>query len=200
MNAITRERFAQGMTYEEFKASMTRNRERFEENERAVELTADDLRVFRSISPRLNVLVLAEDWCGDVVANLPVLGRIARESGTLELRVFLRDQHPDLMDRYLNQGNFRSIPVFAFFDPDLREVGVFIERPATVTRLREERLRRIYAEHPDYGSADDPPDALPEDVRERLRADLTRMREELRPFAERQVIQELRALVEQVHA
>src|SRR5215472_5889367 len=32
--AVTHERFAQGLTYDQFKAQMTRNQERFEENER----------------------------------------------------------------------------------------------------------------------------------------------------------------------
>lgn len=35
----------------------------------------------------LHVLVLAEDWCGDVIANLPVLGRLAAESGTFDVVV-----------------------------------------------------------------------------------------------------------------
>jgi len=116
--AITRERFAEGLTYEAFKAQMTRNRERFESNEQTVELSSDDLAFFSRLAQPLHVLVLAEDWCGDVVANLPILGRLAAESGKLDIRVFLRDQNLDLIDQYLNQGKHRSIPVFAFFDDD----------------------------------------------------------------------------------
>src|SRR5438093_4868779 len=131
--AVTRERFLQGMTYDDYKAQMTRNRERFEEHEREVELDPGAVAAVRDLSRPLNVLVLAEDWCGDVIANLPVLGRIAAESGTLNLRIFLRDQNPDLMDQYLNQGKFRSIPVFVFFDEHFRQVGLWIERPDSVT-------------------------------------------------------------------
>ncbi len=131
--AVTRERFESGMTYDEWKAGMTRNRERFEALEGRVEISPDDLAAFRRLPRPLNVLVLAEDWCGDVINNLPVLGRLAAESGKLNLRVFLRDQNPDLMDQYLNQGQYRSIPVFAFFDDEFRELGRWIERPASVT-------------------------------------------------------------------
>ena len=35
---VTRERFEQGMTYDEFKAQMTRNQERFAANERGLVL------------------------------------------------------------------------------------------------------------------------------------------------------------------
>jgi hypothetical protein len=192
--SISPERFAAGLTYDAWKAQMTRNRERFEENERGVPLTAEDLAAFRAL-PRLRVLVLAEDWCGDVVANLPILGRIASETGRLEIRVFPRDQNLDLMERYLNEGKFRSIPVFAFFDAAFRPAGVFIERPRTVTELRERKRREIYASDPAFGSPDGPVDALDEDVRRRLQEALVAMRHETKPFADREVIRELRTLL-----
>ncbi|OLC58824.1 MAG: thiol reductase thioredoxin [Chloroflexi bacterium 13_1_40CM_4_68_4] len=193
--AITRERFQQGLTYDAWKSQMTRNRERFEENERGAPLTERDLAAFRALPRPLHVLVLAEDWCGDVVANLPILGRIALESGKLELRVFLRDQNLDLIDQYLNEGKFRSIPVFAFFDDDFRELAVFIERPRSVTELRERKRREIYASDPSYGLPADPADKLPEDVRQRLQEALVGMRTETKPFADREVVRELRELV-----
>src|SRR3712207_3747437 len=147
--AVTRERFESGLTYDEWKTAMTRNRERFGQLEGGVEIAPDDLAAFRRLPAPLNVLVLAEDWCGDVINNLPVLGRLAAESRTLNLRVFPRDQHPDLMDQYLNQGKYKSIPVFAFFDDQFREVGRWIERPASVTAKREERRREIHAQNPE---------------------------------------------------
>src|ERR687886_2369580 len=136
-------------------------RERFDENERSAPLTDADLEAFRRLPAPLHVLVLAEDWCGDVIANLPILGRIANESGKLELRVFLRDQNPDLMDQYLNEGRFRSIPVFAFFDESWRQLGVFIERPRSVTELRDRKRREIYASDPAFGAPTDPADRPP---------------------------------------
>lgn len=196
--AVTRERFEQGMSYEQYKASMTRNRERLEENERQVELSPADLAAFTLLPRPLNVLVLAEDWCGDVVANLPVLGRIAAESGQLNLRVFARDANPDLMDQYLNQGVHKSIPVMAFFDDDFREIGRFIERPESVTELRARKRAEIYAR---LGVSPETPLAeLPEDMRTRVTDETARMRQETTPFANREVVRELRAIVERVRA
>src|SRR2546422_6505573 len=187
--AVTRERFEQGLTYDEWKAQMTRNRERFEQNERGLVLSHEDLAPFRALARPLRVVVLAEDWCGDVVANFPILGRIAEETGTLDLRVFLRDQSDDLMGQYLNQGQYKSIPVMAFFDEDFRQVGLFIERPASVTELREKKRAEIDAH---LGIA---PDAvmteLPEELRQRLQEEVGRMREETKPFADREVVREL---------
>lgn len=189
------DRFATGQTYDDFKGSMTRNRERFDANEARVRIAADDLAAFQRARP-LRVAALAADWCGDVIANLPVLGRLARECGTLDLRVFERDANADLMDRYLNQGKYRSIPVFVFFDEGWNEVGVFIERPDSVTELRAEKRRGVFAAHPEFGPPDAPPDQLAEDVRARLQAELQKIRDETTDWANGEVIRELRAIAE----
>ena len=196
MTTIDRARFETGLTYERYKEQMTRNRDRVEANEARVELDAADLAVFRSLNGPLHVLVLAEDWCGDVVANLPVLAVLARESGTLDIRIFLRDQNSDLMQRYLNQGKYESIPVFAFFDETFQEIGVFIERPASVTERRAEQRKRIHSEHPEYGAYGTPPDVLPEDVRARLTAEITARRDADTAWANREVVRALRKIVE----
>ena len=78
---VTRERFEQGMSYDAFKAQMTRNQERFQAIEQALVLDPADLAAFTNLPRSLDVLVLAEDWCGDVINNLPILGRLAAESG-----------------------------------------------------------------------------------------------------------------------
>ncbi|MFN2520522.1 MAG: thioredoxin family protein [Candidatus Limnocylindria bacterium] len=197
---VTAERFATGMTYDDFKAAMTRNKDRFEENERAVEISAEDRVALARLARPLKVLVLAEDWCGDVIANLPVLGRLAQETGRLDLRVFPRDANPDLMDMYLNQGKYRSIPVFAFFDDDFREIGRFTERPASVTMRRAAQRREIYASDDAFGNPDSPVDQLSPEVREKLTQRLQAGREDLAPFANREVIREILEIVERAPA
>lgn len=195
---LHRARWEQGVTYDQFKAAMTRNQERFTQNESRVALDPETVRVFKALPRRLRVLVLAEDWCGDVVANLPVLGRLTREVPTLDVRVFYRDQNLDLMERWLNQGKYQSIPVFVIFDEDFRELGHWIERPASVTERRAQERKRIFAAHPEFGSPDAPVDQLPEDVRTRLQAELQKMREDMVPFANAEVQRELRELVSKV--
>jgi selT/selW/selH-like putative selenoprotein len=177
---------------------MTRNRERFDATEAAVVFDPEDLAYFVSLPQCLHVLVLAEDWCGDVIANLPILGRLAVESGKLNLRVFLRDQNLDLIDQYLKEGQFRAIPVFVFFDADFNEIGHWIERPASVTDLQAQMRRELFATDPMLAeiAPDTPFGQLPEAVRERLMQAFTAFREEHRPFSNREVVREIRVLVE----
>jgi hypothetical protein len=193
-------RFDQGLTYDAYKEQMTRNRDRLEENEQRVDLAKEDLAAFRALPRPVKVVVLAEDWCGDVLANLPVLGRLAKESGKLDVRIFLRDQNDDIMQRYLNKGQFKSIPVFVFFDDAFRELGHWIERPASVTEIRAKRRKDIFAAHPEFGSPDAPVDQLAEDVRVRLQAELAKMRDETAKFANAEVVRELREIATRVAA
>ena len=192
--AVSPERFAQGLTYDQFKGQMTRNQTRFAENESRVQLSPADVATFKNLPQPLKVVAIAEDWCGEVIDNLPILGRLAQESGKLDLRVFLRDQNLDLIDQYLNRGQFRSIPVFVFFDQGFNELGRFTERPERVTQRRDEKRKEIYAKNPDFGSPETPVDQLPEDARARLQAALQQMRGELKPTENQDVIQDLTAI------
>jgi hypothetical protein len=197
---MTKERFAGGLTYDAYKEAMTRNRERVEDNEKKVVLDPETVRFFKALPQPINVVVLAEDWCGDVIANLPVLGVLAKSVATLDVRIFYRDQNLDLINRWLNQGKYQSIPVFAFFDQSFRELGHWIERPASVTELRARKRKEIFASDPAFGSPDAPVDQLPEDVRTRLQAELQKMREQTTDFANTEVQRELRELVAAVPA
>src|SRR5579859_1198834 len=199
MMQATREQFESGMSYDAYKAQMTRNREQVEQNEKDLELKAGDVDALKSLPKTVNVMALAEDWCGDVVANLPVLGKLAAESGgKLNVRIHLRDQEPgaQIMDQYLNKGQFKSIPTFVFLDGDFNELGVWIERPDSVTKLREEKRLAMYALHPEWGDPSQPIAELPEDIRTQVQQASAALRAEMKPFSNAEVVRELREIAE----
>jgi hypothetical protein len=50
----------------------------------------------------------------------------------MELRIFLRDENPDIMDEFLsNNGKSRAIPVFVFYTADTKYIAHFTERSAS---------------------------------------------------------------------
>lgn len=199
---VTRERLNQGMTYEQFVAGMTKNRERLQQSEQMTQIDPADLAFFRALPEPLDVLVLAEDWCGDVIANLPVLAKLAQESGKLRLHVFLRDQNDDLMSQYLKEGQFRSIPVFVVFDSNLRELGRFIERPPAFSDLRTQRRQELSAAHPEMGDPATPVDSLSDEQRQARQALTAQLETELAPERVKMVVRDIRAIIEgaAVHA
>jgi hypothetical protein len=137
---ITRERFMQGMTFQQYLDQMGTNKDKFVEFLNEIQIDPKDRAGLDRYGKKVNVLVITEDWCGDALYNVPVLAKMVEGNPNVEMRVFLRDKNPDLMDQYLNQGIYRSIPVFAFFDENMKEVARFIERPPAQTEEIEKKM------------------------------------------------------------
>ena len=140
---VTRERFRQGMTWEQYLDQMTTNKETFLKFFGEAKIRPDDRAALDRLGTKVYCLVLTEDWCGDALYNLPVLAKLVHGNPRVEMRIFLRDKNPDLMDQYLNQGIYRSIPVFAFFDENMNEVARFIERPPKLTEQLEKAMLEV---------------------------------------------------------
>src|ERR1700735_564964 len=132
---VTSARYAQGLTYGNFLAQAAVNVDKFEQNYKSVPLSAEDLAFFKRAASQPNgpakILAIGEAWCGDVYRELPTLARIAESAG-IDLRVFLRDENPDIMDEFLsNNGKSRAVPVFVFYTADTRYITHFTERSAS---------------------------------------------------------------------
>ncbi|MGB6837439.1 MAG: thioredoxin family protein [Dehalococcoidia bacterium] len=149
-SVVTPERFAQGLTYEQWLEAIDRNEERFRENYERTELSEEDVGAFRELVARpdgpARCLALAEAWCPDAFRGLPVVARIAEAAG-MELRIFFRDQNKDIMAEFLNQGEFESIPTFVFYTRDHRYIAQWAERPAIANEQMGE-LRKIFEGRP----------------------------------------------------
>jgi thiol-disulfide isomerase/thioredoxin len=133
MTVVTPARFEQGLSYADFVAQAKVNRDKFEKFYNDPALTNDDIAFFKKVATLpagpAKILALGEDWCGDVYRELPTVVRIAEATGA-ELRVFRRDENPDIMDEFLLNGKSRAIPVFVFYTKDLRYITRFAERSA----------------------------------------------------------------------
>ena len=81
-------------------------------------------------------LVLTESWCGDAAPVLPVLQAFAQATPKLDLRIALRDEHEELLDRFLTD-NARSIPKLLVVNPekDMQVQATWGPRPETARKL-----------------------------------------------------------------
>lgn len=96
-----------------------------------VRLPADVIERARAFGDAWRLAALSEDWCGDAVNTLPVVARLAEAAGW-DLRVFSRDDNPDLMDAHLTGGTARSIPVVIVYDEAFEEFGWWGPRPREI--------------------------------------------------------------------
>ena len=126
---ITKERFAEGLTLPQYLGQMRMNRDRFVRAFDAATVQSEDESVLDRLGKATKLLVITEDWCGTSLAYFPAVAKLVANRPDVEMRIFLRDENPDVMDQFLKRGLYRSIPVFAFFDDDMNELARFIEQP-----------------------------------------------------------------------
>ena len=128
---VSKERFEQGMTLQQYIDHMSVNRERFVEALEDVTIRPDEAKILDQLPGTRRVLVISEDWCGTCMAHVPFVAKLVEGRADIALRLFPRDANLDLMDQYLKKGRYRSIPVFAFFDEHMNELARFLEtRPS----------------------------------------------------------------------
>ena len=146
VSVVTKERFEQGLLYNDYLSAVNVNKDRFElyYDTSADALNAQDVEFFTNIveSGVNKVLVIGEDWCPDVFRGMPLMARIAESSG-MEMRVFPRDNHLDIMDEFLKDGEFQSIPVFVFYNNNNEYIAHWIERPQSVTKEMAEIREKV---------------------------------------------------------
>lgn len=148
MNPETlRTKFQSGMDYATFRDKAERNRKHYEKLYEVLNVPQEDVATFTELVQRhggqLNVLALAEDWCGDAVRALPLLANVADVVDGLKLRILRSaiEENEPLAKRW-PKGDRNPIPIVVFFDRDFNEIGHWIERsePGTVylAELKEE--------------------------------------------------------------
>ena len=170
---ITAEQFATGMTMDEYQAQMSQNKEQFAANIAAAPVAPEDAARFAALPEPLDVLVVTEDWCGDSLAHLPVLFRLARESGDrLNVRIFKRDEHKNLAALFPMPTGRVAIPIVVFFDQGMHEVGKFLERPQVGHAEMAAFMADFFARHPDLGTPGQPISALTPEARQALFVEL----------------------------
>jgi hypothetical protein len=151
-SVVTPQRFEQGFTYADYIAQIKVNKARFEEYYNNFQVKPEEADALKKLAQRpdgpARMLVLGEDWCGDVVRGLPVLARIAEAAG-LEMRVFPRDEHHDIMNEFLKNGQWMSIPTAVFYSSDHQYICHWIERPQIAEREMKEIEEAIRKENPD---------------------------------------------------
>ncbi len=123
-----------GKTYEDWLAA-SNEPSKPEEMRRVfadVPLSPEEITFLKALPRDVYILAIAEDWCGDVRKNVPVIARMCVENPQrLHLRCV---EKGDLIGRYLINGA-EAIPILVFFNDDFVEIGNWGPRPAECKRL-----------------------------------------------------------------
>lgn len=140
-----------GLKPKQFIESMEKNKEQFLANYEGFAWdNEEDKAYFESLNNRddLRCLIIAADWCGDVVRNIPVVFKALEDSG-VPTEVLIMEQNLDVIDQFLTFGG-RSIPVVLFTDTGGFVLGQWGPRPQHVQAV----MAQFKKENPDREAAD----------------------------------------------
>lgn len=112
------------------------NIQRMERIYKTVVITDELADKVKAISEKQTWICITEGWCGDAAQSLPLFARLAELNSNITLKMVLRDENLDLMDRYLTNGG-RAIPVVIALQ-DGKELWKWGPRPASLQVLVDE--------------------------------------------------------------
>ncbi len=135
--------FQKGLTPQQYAQLLGEQKDLHELHYRRAQISDEAVAALRGLKPR-RVLVITEPWCGDSLAILPVVLKLFDQAGSSDIRIVLRDQNLELMDRYLTRGG-RAVPIIILLDEAGEELFHWGPRPAPAQAIFEEHREDIKA-------------------------------------------------------
>ncbi|MGZ9734509.1 thioredoxin family protein [Flavobacterium sp. GNP002] len=111
------------------------NETRMNRLDKTMKITDENILKLKNLKSEYIWLVISEGWCGDAAQLLPIINKMAIDTGKIELRIVLRDENDELMSLFLTNKN-KSIPVVIVVDKETGSVlGKWGPRPKGATDL-----------------------------------------------------------------
>lgn len=151
MASSVAEKLNKGISPQQFIDSIEKNKEAFMNWYNGFQWPSeDDREFFESMNNRddLRCVILAAEWCGDVVRNVPVVLKALEVTG-IPTEILIIEEHLDTMDQFLTMGG-RAIPIVIFSDTGGHVLGQWGPRPAHV----QEAMIAFKQANPDREAAD----------------------------------------------
>ena len=124
------------------------NERRMKRLDKTTKLIPETLAALANIDQPQIWLVLTEGWCGDAAQSIPVMVKMTAQSSNIKLKFILRDENPEIMDKFLTNGG-RAIPKLIILDKETLEVlGDWGPRPIEAQRLFWEAKSRPDFDYP----------------------------------------------------
>lgn len=116
--------FESGLDYEGWLAIAEKpeSLERLKAQYDSIALAPEAREFLARLSRPVHVVAIAEAWCGDVLRHVPVLQALIDAASQLKVRYIGREQHPDVLVRFLTNGG-EAIPKFIFLNDRFIECG-----------------------------------------------------------------------------
>ena len=136
MRVLSTEGKSSGEDQSEVMAGYTSlNNKRMKRLNNTVKLQPEFLELIESIKKPQIWYLITESWCGDSAQNLPIIAKMAAASNEkIDLRIILRDENPEWIDKYRTNGG-KSIPKLVSFNQEGEELFSWGPRPLSAHHI-----------------------------------------------------------------
>ena len=140
--AFLTEKHAAGIDYADYLASDPGRAPQWQAIHDRLTLSDAQTALLGAFTREMKVFCVSGMWCGDCVAQGPMLARIAEASPMIDLKWLDRDEHDDLSERVtINAG--QRVPTVLFCAEDFELVGFLGDR--TLNRYRAIAAQQVGA-------------------------------------------------------
>ncbi|PIF01155.1 MAG: thioredoxin family protein [Maribacter sp.] len=112
------------------------NQRRMKRLDKTLKIDGESIQKIKGFDhKKVTWLVLTESWCGDAAQSLPMINKVADLNDNISLKIILRDENLEIMNRFLTNGAM-SIPKLVMVDDASNEVlGEWGSRPREAQQL-----------------------------------------------------------------
>ena len=111
------------------------NQRRMKRLDKTLKINDESVSKIKNFTKKVSWVVLTESWCGDAEQTMPMINKVAEINDNISLKVILRDENLDIMNRFLT-NNTMSIPKLVMVLDETGEViGEWGSRPSNATQM-----------------------------------------------------------------
>ncbi|NNK75537.1 MAG: thioredoxin family protein [Maribacter sp.] len=111
------------------------NQRRMKRLDKTLKINEESINKINGFNKKVTWLVLTESWCGDAAQTLPMMNKMAELNENISLKVILRDENLDIMNRFLT-NNTMSIPKLIMVEDATGEIlGTWGSRPKIASQM-----------------------------------------------------------------
>lgn len=126
------------------------NERRMKRLDKTIKVDAGTEEKIKGLDKKVTWLVLTESWCGDAAQTIPVMNKLAALNDNISLKLLLRDENLELMQRFLSNGAM-AIPKLIAIDGDTAKViGQWGSRPSVAAKMVSEEKANFGRLRPEF--------------------------------------------------
>jgi hypothetical protein len=111
------------------------NLHRFNRIEKTFKMSEDFKSILNDTKGNWTWYLITEGWCGDASQTVPAIAKIAETSDQIDLKILLRDDNPEIIDKYLTNGG-KAIPILVMVNNETgEELAHWGPRPRMIQKM-----------------------------------------------------------------